>query len=109
MAKGTDRLTGVGCGFMTASYASSQVCRQTLIKPLAPASVTRLTFSVFASLLANSQTYEGVSMFQQHTSKLPQYVVTAVIVLFVWNNPAKAAQMFNHAVDVIQSLANHIG
>ncbi|MBO2453646.1 hypothetical protein J4573_41615 [Actinomadura barringtoniae] len=45
----------------------------------------------------------------QHSSKLPQYVVSAVIVLFVWNNPAKAADMVNHAVQVIQTLANNIG
>ncbi|MBT2210321.1 hypothetical protein [Actinomadura sp. NEAU-AAG7] len=48
-------------------------------------------------------------MLQQHTSKLTQYLVTAVIVLFVWNNPAKAADLVNHAVQVIQTLANNIG
>jgi hypothetical protein len=40
-------------------------------------------------------------MFPQQASKIPQYIVIAVIVLFVWNNPAKAAQMVNHAVEVI--------
>lgn len=48
-------------------------------------------------------------MFPNQTSKLPQIIVGAVIVLFIWNNPAKAAQMVNHAVQVIQTLANHIG
>ena len=48
-------------------------------------------------------------MFPQQTRKLSQYLVTALIVLFVWNNPAKAAQMVNHAMHVVQSLANHIG
>ncbi|MFC9971837.1 hypothetical protein ACFVH6_13185 [Spirillospora sp. NPDC127200] len=47
-------------------------------------------------------------MFQQ-TSKIPQYLVSAVIVLFIWNNPAKAAEMVNHAVHVVQTLANNIG
>jgi hypothetical protein len=48
-----------------------------------------------------------MSMLQQ-TSKFPQYLVTAVIVLFVWNNPAKAAAMVNHAVQVVETLANNI-
>jgi hypothetical protein len=48
-------------------------------------------------------------MFPQQTSKIPQYLVGAVILLFVWNDPAKAAQMVNHAIHVIETLANNIG
>lgn len=48
-------------------------------------------------------------MFQQQTSKLPQYLITAVVIFFVWANPEKAADLVTHAFHVVQVMADRIG
>ncbi|WP_157429616.1 hypothetical protein [Actinomadura oligospora] len=48
-------------------------------------------------------------MFPQQTNKLPQYLITGVVVVFVWTNPEQAADMVNHLFHVIQVMANKLG